>query len=276
MNTSKVNGKVVFDNTALPDVIELKKVSQSYDGGKSFVIKDFDLLVEKKKDAGDFIVILGKSGCGKSTILRYIANLQKPTSGDVLINSEPINTSTPMVFQRYSNYPWLTVLENVMLPFTYKGNFNEKEAKDKAMAMIKQVGLVGHEKKYAQDAALSGGQLQRVAIARSLIADPKLFLMDEPFGALDINTRYQMQLLLAQIWKELQSTIVLVTHSVEEAVFLGDEIYLMDSNPGRIVEHFHVPLPLERDRDTRKTKSFLNLVEEVEDALFELIDQKKK
>ncbi len=270
--------KVVFTNTALPNTIELKNVSHSYDGGKTFVIKDLNFLAEKDKDSGDFIVLLGPSGCGKSTVLNFIAQLKKPTLGEILINDKPISASIPMVFQQYSNFPWLTVLQNVMLSDTYKG-ISGKESKDRAMEMIKKVGLSGHENKYAQGApegALSGGQLQRVAIARSLMANPKILLMDEPFGALDINTRYSMQLLLAEMWSDLHATIVLVTHDPNEAVFLADEIYVMDANPGRIVKSFTIDLPAERTRETRRSKKFLDQVTEVEDTLHGLIKAKEK
>jgi NitT/TauT family transport system ATP-binding protein len=262
--------EVAFENTPLPDIIELKNVSQTYDGGKTYVIKDYNLLIEDKPDQGQFVVILGPSGCGKSTILRFIAGLDKPTSGEVLIKSNPISGYVPMVFQQYSNIPWLTVLQNIMLPLKYK-KLDDEEHREKVQDIIKQVGLEGHEDKYAQDILLSGGQLQRVAIARSLVVGSDILLMDEPFGALDIHTRLQMQLLLSRIWQTLEATIVFVTHDIGEAVFLGDDIYLMSANPGKIVKSFHVDLPLERNIDTKRSKKFIDLVNEIEDSLFDLI-----
>jgi len=264
------NMEVSFNNTPLPDIIELKDVSHTYDSGKSYVIKDFNMLIEDKPGQGQFVVILGPSGCGKSTILRFIAGLDKPTSGEVLIKSEPASGYIPMVFQQYSNIPWLTVLQNIMLPLKYK-RINDEEHKEKVREIIKQVGLEGHEDKYAQDTLLSGGQLQRVAIARSLVVGSEILLMDEPFGALDIYTRLQMQLLLARIWESLNATIVFVTHDINEAVFLGDDIYVMSASPARIAKSFHVDLPLVRNIDTKRSRRFIELVSEIEDALFELI-----
>ena len=172
-------------------------------------------------------MILGTSGCGKSTVLRYIAGLQKPTAGSVLINDKEVSEDNrvAMVFQQYSSLPWLTVLDNVSLALEFKG-ISDKEKKAKALEMIELVGLAGHENKYAQYPTLSGGQLQRVAIARSLIANPEILLMDEPFGALDINTRLQMQDLLTGLWHKFHPTIIFVTHDISEAVYLGDDIFL--------------------------------------------------
>ena len=262
--------KVHFDNTVLPDIIELKNICQTYDGN-NFVIDGLNLLIEDKPGQGEFVVILGGSGCGKSTVLRYICGLQKPTSGEVLIYGKQRSDTDhiAMVFQQYSSFYWYTVLQNVMIPLSIKG-VPQKEAKEKAMEMIVKVGLEGHENKYAQYPTLSGGQLQKVAIARSLISNPKILLMDEPFGALDIHTRHEMQILLANIWEELDSTIMFVTHDIREAVFLGDDIWVMDSNPGQIEGMFHVNLPLIRDRETTRTSEFIGLVQQIEDHMFEL------
>jgi NitT/TauT family transport system ATP-binding protein len=263
---------VEFVNTALPDIIELKNIVQKF--GDKVVLDGFNLLIEDYPNQGEFVVVLGKSGCGKSTFLRYLAKLQAPTSGEVLINGKPIETPVPMVFQKFSNLPWLTVLENVMLPLQLKG-VPYKEQKEKAMEMIQLVDLEEHINKFAQDTILSGGQMQRVAIARSLVADPRVILMDEPFGALDIHTRFKMQILLAKVWEKLQSTVIFVTHDIQEAVFLGDDIYIMDSNPGVIVNHFHVDLPIHRTREIKKEMKYINLVNEIDDTLFALAEEKK-
>ena len=190
----------LFQDSNQNNIIELRGVSHSYDGGQSYVLQNLDFLVEDKPAQGQFVVILGPSGCGKSTVLRYIAGLQTPTEGQVLVNDKPITADNRvgMVFQQYSSLPWLTVLDNVALALAYKG-VSEKERKERAMDMIQKVGLAGHENKFAQYPTLSGGQLQRVAIARSLMANQDILLMDEPFGALDINTRLQMQDLLADL-----------------------------------------------------------------------------
>jgi len=259
-----------FPNTDLPDLIELRKVGQVYDGNK-VVIKDCDLLIEDKPGAGEFVVILGSSGCGKSTLLRYIAGLQTPTSGEVLLNGKlrASKDSVGMVFQRYSSFPWMTVRENVELGLLYAG-VNAKERRERALEMIEKVGLQGHENKFAQYPALSGGQLQRVAIARSLVSNPRMLLLDEPFGALDIHTRLQMQEMLQKIWKEYQGTMVLVTHDISEAVFLADDIYLMQKNPGRIAKQLKVQLPSDRTRALKRTPEFNQLVYMLEDEMMAL------
>jgi NitT/TauT family transport system ATP-binding protein len=176
-----------------------------------------------------------------------------------------------MVFQQYSSLPWLTVLENVELGLKFKG-VDPKKRYEQAMEMIELVGLKGHEKKYAQYPTLSGGQLQRVAIARSLMANPDILLMDEPFGALDINTRLQMQDLLLDIWKKFHPTIIFVTHDISEAVYLGDDIYIMKSPPSQIVEHIHIDLPADRTRELKRTPHFNELVQEVEDKMVRVAD----
>jgi len=271
---------IQFENTALPDIIELKNINMSYDGGKSHIIKYLNFLVEDKPNQGQFVVILGLSGCGKSTLLRFICGLQKPTSGEVLIKGKPRTEDFHicMVFQQYSSFPWLSVLDNVALGLKYKG-VPKKERHEKAMEMIKIVGLEGHENKYAKYPTLSGGKLQRVAIARSLVADPEILLMDEPFGALDLNTRLQMQDLLCEIWTKLQSTIIFVTHDLPEAVYLGDDIYIMRACPGMIVEKIKVNLPLHRAREIKRTASFMDIVNHVEGrmiAIQHFMDEEKK
>lgn len=275
-----LTANVVFENTDLPDIIDLKNICQTYDGGSTWVIKDLNLLIEDKPNQGQFVVILGSSGCGKSTLLRYICGLRKPTSGEILLKGKPKTDDhrIGMVFQQYSSMPWFSVIDNVSLALRYK-NVPKKERYEKAMEMIKLVGLEGHEKKYAQYPTLSGGQLQRVAIARSLISDPEILLMDEPFGALDINTRLQMQDLLCDIWTKLQCTIIFVTHDIPEAVYLADEIHIMRSNPGKIVERIKINLPLARGRDLKRSQFFSNAVHDIEDIMIEVhnfVDSEKK
>ncbi len=262
---------VYEDNPVLPNIIELRDIGQSYDGGQNWVIRNLDFVVEDKPEQGQFAVILGMSGSGKSTLLRYIAGLQTPTTGKVLIHGKPVNESkrVSMVFQEYSSLPWMTVLDNVALALRYQG-VGREERNARAMEIIRIVGLEGHEKKYAQYPTLSGGQLQRVAIARSLIANPEIIMMDEPFGALDIKTRMQMQDLLMELWSKFHFTVVFVTHDITEAVFLGDDIYIMKSQPSKFVEHIHVDLPLERDLSTKRNPHFVELVHHVEDAMIKV------
>ncbi|RLD63943.1 MAG: ABC transporter ATP-binding protein [Bacteroidetes bacterium] len=259
---------VTFTNTERADILEIRNASHTYDGGKSYILKDFNLLVEDKPDQGQFVVILGPSGCGKSTVLRYLAGLQAPTSGEVFIK-EKLRTNDDrigMVFQQYSSFPWMTVLENVEIGLKYKG-VPAKERREKAMEMIQIVGLDGHHKKYAQYPSLSGGQLQRVAIARSLLVNPEIILMDEPFGALDTNTRLKMQDFLISVWEKVHPTIVLVTHDISEAVYLGDDVYIMSTAPSSIIEHVRIDLPFDRDKEIKRDKRFTELVFYLEDRM---------
>ena len=257
-----------FQDTEKANLIELKNIHQSYDNGKIKIIEDMHFLVEDKPMQGQFVVILGMSGCGKSTVLRYIAGLQQPTQGEILIKEQARTRKhrISMVFQQYSSLPWKSVLDNVALALQFEG-VNKSERNDRAMEMIKLVGLEGHEKKFAQYPSLSGGQLQRIAIARSLISNPEILLMDEPFGALDINTRLQMQDLLMKLWHEFHPTIVFVTHDISEAVYLGDDIYIMKRAPSKFVKHINVDLPLQRDRSIKRESRYEQLVNEVEDAM---------
>ncbi|MFK7904748.1 MAG: ABC transporter ATP-binding protein [Chitinophagales bacterium] len=261
----------MFKDTEKTNIIELKGMGQSYDGGQNWIIKDFNMLIENKPNQGQFICILGVSGCGKSTILRYIAGLQKPTEGEVFLNGKPRTEQDRigMVFQKYSSLPWMTVLDNVALGLKYKG-VSRKEREEKAMEIIKKVGLEGHEEKYAQYPTLSGGQLQRVAIARSLLVNPQILLMDEPFGALDINTRLRMQNMLKDIWAEIHPTIIFVTHDIAEAVYLADEIFIMKSVPSKIIHRLHVDLPLVRDRSVKRDPRFIEMVHDIEDKMINL------
>lgn len=256
------------DDQNLSNIVELRNVNQSYNNGEIQIIQDFDLLIEDKPFQGQFVALLGMSGCGKSTILRYIAGLQQPTSGTVLIKDKPVGDDlrVNMVFQQYSSLPWMSVLENVALGLTFRG-VPKKEKEEKAMEIIEWVGLKGQEKKFAQYPLLSGGQLQRVAIARSLVYNPEILLMDEPFGALDIETRQSMQDLLVSIWSKFHTTIVFVTHDINEAVYLADDIYIMKKAPSKIVEHFKVDLPLNRNIEVKKSLHFIELVRDVEDKL---------
>jgi NitT/TauT family transport system ATP-binding protein len=260
-----------FKDTTYDNVIELRGIHQSYDGGKSWIIQDLNFMIEDKPAQGQFAVILGMSGSGKSTLLRYIAGLQTPTKGEVLIKGKPVgdDNRVSMVFQQYSSLPWMTVLDNVGLALRFKG-VSKKERDEKAMELIQLVGLDGHQHKYAQYPTLSGGQLQRVAIARSLLANPEILLMDEPFGALDVKTRLQMQDLLSDIWEKYHSTIIFVTHDISEAVYLGDDIYILKAQPSQVVEHISVDLPLKRDRATKRDPRYTEMVHHVEDMMIKV------
>lgn len=258
-------------NTNLPDIIELQDIATSYDKGRNYIIKDFNLLIEDIPDQGEFIVILGKSGCGKTTVLKYIAGLMTPYHGQVLIRGKEREEQVPiaMVFQEPSALEHYTVLKNVMLPLLYHG-VSEADAAHRAMNMIKAVGLEGHEHKYAKFGKLSGGQLQRAVIARSLIANPGIILMDEPNRGLDNDTALQIDLLVSNLWQQLQSTAILVTHDIDQAVFLGTKIYVMGGKPANIVKEYDVKLPFPRDRETKRSEEFLHLKNTIEDFMYTL------
>jgi NitT/TauT family transport system ATP-binding protein len=263
---------VTFNNTEFPDVIELRNICQEYLNPKTktshVVIKDLNLLIEDKPNQGQFVVILGKSGCGKSTVLRYIAGLQEPTSGEILIHGKPRmkETKIGMVFQKYSSQQWLKVVDCVEFGLMLSG-MPKKERREKSMAMIEVVGLTGHENKFPSE--LSGGQQQRVAIARSLLCNSSILLLDEPFGALDASTRLKMQDLLADLWRKAlkDMTVIFVTHDIPEAVYLGDEIWIMSANPGQIVDRIHIDIPITRAKEMKRDPKFTNYVYQIEDRL---------
>ncbi len=257
------------------DIINLVNINQVYSdhNTSNVVFKDFNLDIKDIKDRGQFITLMGKSGCGKSTLLRYISGLQEPTSGEVYIYGKKRTDKDriPMVFQQYTSFEWKTVLENVALPLILKG-VSKREANDKAMDMIKIVGLSGHENKWAKYPTLSGGQLQRVAIARNLVVNPQILLMDEPFGALDTVTRKQIQVFLRSIFEEakIDPTVVFVTHSESEAVFLSTDIYILDSGPATVRHHFKIDLPAKRDDSVRYSTEFTDYVNKLGAMMEEL------
>ena len=247
---------------ATGNVLELRNVSRSFTtpDGKTFqAIRDVDLVIEDLPGAGEFRVFLGPSGCGKSTILNIVAGLLTPTTGQALLRGKPIEGPGPergMVFQSYSSYPWLTVLENVAFGLKLRG-VARAQREQEARAWIKRVGLEGSEKKYPRQ--LSGGMRQRVAIARTLAVKPQIVLMDEPFGALDVQTRLGMQNLINELWEQIEGTILFVTHDIAEAVYLADRIHILSAGPGRIVDEVKIDLPLHRTEDIKNTKRFREL-----------------
>ena len=261
-------------NEKYPVIIEMKGIEQSY--GKVEVIKDFNLVIRDRPEQGQFRVILGPSGCGKSTVLRYLAGLQKPTAGEVLLKGKlrSERDRIGMVFQRYSPLPWFTVLENVELGLRFK-NMSAKERREKALEMLSLVDLSDHIHKYAQYPILSGGQLQRVAIATALLANSEILLMDEPFGALDPKTRQKMQELVASLWMKMESmdidmTVLFVTHDISEAVYLADVIYIMGGKPAKIVERIPVNFPPARPPSLKKDPLFISMVQSIEEKMMSI------
>jgi len=247
--------------------IAIKDVSRIFfspQGERIEALKDVNLEVEDAfsaagRDIGEFRVLLGPSGCGKSTLLRMIAGLDKPTSGQVLVNGEIVThpgKDRGMVFQKYTSFPWLTVADNIAYGMKING-VPEAQRKETVDRLLQSVGLTEFANVYPE--ALSGGMQQRVAIARTLALRPSVILMDEPFGALDAQTRSDMQQLLLQIWDETACTILFVTHDVEEAIYLADRIFIMSSHPGTIVEDVHVPFERPRDLGLKEKSEFHDL-----------------
>lgn len=267
-------------SSGLTDIINLVNINQVYaeHNPPNIVFKDFNFDIKDIKERGQFITIMGKSGCGKSTLLRYISGLQVPTSGDVYIYGKKRTEKDriPMVFQQYTSFEWKTVLQNVALPLILKG-IDKAEANHKAMEMIKIVGLAGHENKWAKYPILSGGQLQRVAIARNLVVNPQILLMDEPFGALDTVTRKQIQVFLRSIFEnaKIDPTIVFVTHSESEAVFLSTDIIILDSGPASIRHHLKIELPEQRNDSVRYSTEFTDYVNKLGALMEDLKNERK-
>ena len=197
---------------------------------------------------GRFVSIVGPSGCGKTTLLRIIAGLEKPSSGNLLLEGDEISYDVDrigLVFQEYALFPWRTTLENVEMGLEIM-DVPKKERRAAAMDYIRSFGLTDFENRYPHE--LSGGMQQRVAIARTLITDPKLVLMDEPFGSLDSQTRNNLQAFLLELWQKKKVTIIFVTHNVDEAVFLSDEVLVFSKRPARIVDRFEITAPRPRER----------------------------
>lgn len=248
-----------------PDVVTFVNVTKSFGSGsqEKIAIKDVTFTIKDIPNAGEMVSLVGPSGCGKSTILRIIAGLtpQFPhTSGIAQVMGDDIKgagVERGVVDQKYSLLPHLTVVDNIAFGLKLNGT-NKKERRDRAREWVKKVSLEGSENKYPHE--LSGGMQQRVSLAATLILKPKILLMDEPFGALDPKTRLRMQELLVSLWKEAESTVILVTHSMEEAVYLGDRIFRMEANPGRLVEVLEAPRPDMSPEEMRKKPWFNEMV----------------
>ena len=235
--------------------IHLKEVRVVYRTGKKEFLAVSDVTMDI--DAGELISLVGPSGCGKTTVLRILAGLHPHDSGTVRIgNAEnPFDPSRDigMVFQQSLLLKWRRIVDNVLLPAELLG-LPQKESRERAGDLLKMVGLAGFEDKYPYE--LSGGMQQRAAIARSLIHDPKVVLMDEPFGALDALTREKMNLELLRIWEESRKTILFVTHSIPEAVLLGSQCAVLTAGPARMADHFTIEMPYPRTLDMKTQEGF--------------------
>ena len=228
--------------STLPPVVEFRNVSKTFNPGEptQFTALDgIDFRIDDIPDYGEFVAILGPSGCGKSTILNLIqgfSDVYPPTTGEVLVRGQKVTgpgRDRGMIFQRYSSFPHLTVLDNVSFGLDLNRDvlgLDSSAIRARAREWCAKVGLTPHERKYPHQ--LSGGQQQRVAIARSLALKPSIILMDEPFSALDEPTRIDMQRLIMDLWNEVEATVMIVTHSIAEAVFLGDRVWIMAAGPG--------------------------------------------
>ncbi len=243
--------------------LELKELTKTFpaqgNGGEVEVLSGLNLKLEH----GRFLSVVGPSGCGKTTLLKIIAGLEPASQGEVVLDGEPVHAASPemgLVFQQYALFPWRTTLQNIEIGLQFKG-MEPDQRRQEAMEYVEAFGLTGFEDRYPKD--LSGGMQQRVAIARTLIMKPKLVLMDEPFGSLDSQTRNNMQEFLLNIWEKRRDTIIFVTHNVDEAVFLSEEVLVLSSRPARTLASFPVDAPRPRDRTSAECNQLRKTVLDV-------------
>ena len=244
--------------------MENKKVTLKLDDvSKSFAKIETDEVthaltsVTTSMESGEFISMVGPSGCGKSTMLRLVAGLIKPTTGKLTVNGKEIGDPGPdrgMMFQKATLFPWLTVYDNIAFSLKMQGKLKGNE--DKVEKMIEVIGLQDFRTDYPGQ--LSGGMAQRVALVRSLINEPEILLLDEPLGALDAFTRMNMQDEILKIWQEKQQLALMVTHDVDEAIYMGTRVLVMDAHPGRVIADITIDLPFPRDRSSREFVEYRN------------------
>lgn len=231
--------------------------------GSLVALQDINLHVE----TGEFVCAVGASGSGKSTLLRLVAGLDTPTAGIITVDGARVvgpGSDRGMVFQRYTLYPWMNVQQNVEFGLKLQG-ISKQERRMTASQYLDIVGLSRFSKALPKE--LSGGMKQRVAIARALACQPKILLMDEPFGALDVQNKETMQLFLLDLWRQTHTTILMITHDVEEAVFLSQRIYVMTARPGRIQQEIFIDLPGDRTYDTKRKVPFQDYKNDIMDML---------
>jgi NitT/TauT family transport system ATP-binding protein len=238
-----------------PVILEVKALSRRFEGesGPVTALENIELCAHRR----ELLCVIGASGCGKSTLIRILAGLDQPSAGEVLLDGKPVRGPGPdrgMVFQGYTLFPWRTVLQNVMFGLEVRGQMRSS-AEAEAREWVEIVGLKRFADAYPYQ--LSGGMKQRVAIARALANRPRILLMDEPFAALDAQTRALMQSYLLELWKQIDVTIVFVTHDLEEAVYLGDRIVVLGTNPGHVEELVEVPVPRPRSREQMISPLFI-------------------
>ena len=253
-----------------PVILEAKNLSQVFQQGQTqrTILNQINLQIHKR----EFICVIGPSGCGKSTLSRVVAGLDGYSSGMLLVDGQTVTGPSPergMVFQGYTLFPWKTVKENVMFGPLMKGE-SHPLAEAQAREWINIIGLEQYANQYPYQ--LSGGMKQRVAIARALVNQPKILLMDEPFGALDPHTRQKMQKHLMDLWANIDITIIFVTHDMDEAILLADRIVALKANPGEIKEIIEVGLPRPRDAEVMQSEAFKQLRQRV-DALVHVTEE---
>ncbi|MDQ3247660.1 MAG: ABC transporter ATP-binding protein [Chloroflexota bacterium] len=240
-------------------------IFNSSGNNKTVALKEINLTIEP----GEFVALIGPSGCGKSTLLRLIGDLIRPTSGDISVNGKSaqqarLDQEYGMVFQAPVLFEWRSIIKNVMLPLELRG-YSRRQQQERAHELLNLVELSGFENHYPWQ--LSGGMQQRAAIARALAIQPRLLLMDEPFGALDEMTRERMNMELHKIWQQTQTTIIFVTHSIAEAVFLSTRVVVMSARPGEILHITPVELPIPRGDHTRAEQGYFETENEVREWL---------
>jgi NitT/TauT family transport system ATP-binding protein len=249
----------------MADLIEYRNVRKVYKsgGGEVIALEEFSLDV----GAGEFLAVVGRSGCGKTTLLKLTSGLLPATSGTVRVDGKPVTaplTNIGIVFQAPVLLPWRKTLDNVLLQIEAR-KLDVNGYRRKALELLELTGLKGFEDRYPSE--LSGGMQQRVSISRALVHDPPLLLMDEPFGALDAITRDEMNLELQRIWGEAKKTVVFITHSIPEAVFLGDRVIVMTPRPGKIAEIVKIDLPRPRTTTMRDDPKFIGYVRTIRERL---------
>ena len=237
--------------------LKLEDVSKSFAKIETDEVTHALTSVTTSMESGEFISMVGPSGCGKSTMLRLVAGLIKPTTGKLTVNGEEIGEPGPdrgMMFQKATLFPWLTVYDNIAFSLRMQGKLKGNE--DKVEKMIEIIGLQNFRQDYPGQ--LSGGMAQRVALVRCLINEPEILLLDEPLGALDAFTRMNMQDEILKIWQEKQQLALMVTHDVDEAIYMGTRVLVMDAHPGRVIADIKIDLPFPRDRSSREFVEYRN------------------
>lgn len=250
---------------AHPEIISIVDVNKIYTVRKTetVALKDINIGVQNN----EFVSFVGPSGCGKSTLLRMIAGLDKPTSGKILINGTEVSgpgAERGMVFQTYTLFPWLTVEQNIRFGLDLKKT-SAQESKEIVDRYIEIIGLANFRNSFPKE--LSGGMKQRVAIARALANSPQVLLMDEPFGALDPQTKSAMQELLLKIWRTEKTTVIFITHDIEEAIFLSQKVHVMTPRPGMVADEIHINLPRNRTQEIKDSENFIEIKKKISKIL---------